>query len=176
MPQSFTPFPPRHKRPASRPLADLVGASLGPALARHGFGEAEVLLHWNEIVGADLADRCQPVRMQWRPRRAGPDASIEPATLVVRVDSAWALTLQHMEPVVVERLNVFLGWRCVGRLALRQGPVATRARPPRRAPPPDPACVKAAARAVTEIDDEALRAVLTRLGARVLQRRGSQEI
>jgi hypothetical protein len=172
MPPSFKPFPPARRPPAVRPLADLVSGSVGPVLARHGFGESDVLLHWTEIVGADLADRCQPLRLQWPPRRV----ATEPATLVVRVESGSALVLQHMETVIVERLNGYLGWRCVGRLALRQGPVAPRPAPRRTPSSPEPRLVDAAARAVADFENDELRAVLTRLGARVLQRRGLREI
>lgn len=122
---------------APRPLADLVAPCLGPVLARQGFGEADVLLRWDDIVGADLAERCRPVKLQWRRRGAAadPDVPTEPATLVVRVEGAFALMLQHLAPVVLERVNGYLGWRCVGRLVLKQGPlVALPIRPakPRR--------------------------------------------
>ena len=61
-----------------------------------------------------------------------PDARPEPATLVVRVESAFALEMQHLAPIVIERVNAHYGWRCVGRLVLKQGPV--RRRPTRPAP------------------------------------------
>ena len=54
---------------------------------------------------------------------ADPDARPEPATLVVRVESAFALELQHLAPLLIERINAHYGWRCVGRLVLKQGPV-----------------------------------------------------
>ena len=65
---------------------------------------------------------------------ADPDARPEPATLIVRVESAFALELQHLAPLVIERVNAHYGWRCVGRLVLKQGPVP-RPRPARPAPP-----------------------------------------
>lgn len=168
MPQSFTPSPPRRKQPGSRPLADLVGRCIGPVLGKHGFGEADVLMHWPEIVGADLAGRCQPLRLQWRRRQEGGKA-VEPATLIVRVEGASALMLQHMEANVVEKVNTYLGWRCVGRLALRQGPlpeVPKRRRPPRR---PDAQDLAEARRVVDGVADVGLAEALVRLGAHVLR-------
>ena len=96
---------------------------------------------------------------------------MEPATLVVRVEGAFALELQHLAPIVVERINAHLGWRCVGRLALRQGPLERL--PPARAKPaaPSPAARAAAARAVEGIADPGLRDALARLGAGVLSTR-----
>ena len=137
-------------------------------LGKHGFGEADVLMHWPEIVGADLASRCQPLRLQWR-RRHGTDDAVEPATLIVRVESASALALQHIGTVVVEKVNTYLGWRCVGKLALRQGPLPEVPRRRSRPAPLDARRLAEARRVVGEVADDALREALARLGARVLR-------
>lgn len=173
MPQSFKPFPPRRKPPGSRPLADLVGGCIGPVLGKHGFGESDVLMHWPEIVGAELAGRCQPLRLQWRRRQEG-GKTVDPATLIVRVEGASALMLQHMEANVVEKVNTYLGWRCVGRLALRQGPLP--AAPKRKAwpKPPDARDLAEARRVVGAIADDGLAEALARLGARVLRSGGKK--
>lgn len=153
-------------------LADLVAPTLGPVLARRGFGEADIILHWDDIVGARLAGRSEPVKLQWPPRgpRGSPEASGETATLVVRVEGAFALELQHLAPVVAERINSHLGWRCVGKLALRQGPLERQRRPPRKTQEPSPAARAAAQRAVEEIEDPHLRDALARLGAGIISR------
>lgn len=137
-------------------------------------------MHWPEIVGATLADRCEPLRLQWRPRVA--DGTGEPATLVIRVESAFALSLQHMGSVVVEKVNGYLGWRCVGRIALRQGPLPRLARKPSAVLPPDPLIMAEARRIVGSVDHDALRKALTKLGGHVLRQsvpadrdRGSDE-
>lgn len=158
---------PQRHRPWSQPLADLATPALAPALARYGFDDAGLLLLWPEIVGPHLAGRCEPTRLQW-PQRRGYDQKPEAATLLVRVESAFALDVQHQAPTLVERINAHYGWRCVGRLALRQGPV--RRPPSRGAPigPPGPVAVAAARKAADAVTDEALREALVRLGARVL--------
>jgi hypothetical protein len=162
--------PRRNRRQNSIPIADLILPALGPALARRGFGEADIILHWEDIVGPRLAERSEPVKLQWPPRgpRLAPDASAEPATLVVRVEGAFALELQHLAPIIAERVNSHLGWRCVGRLALRQAPLKRSQRATPKLPAPSPAARAAAARAVEGIEDRDLRAALARLGARVL--------
>ncbi len=159
---------PRTREPWSRPLADLVGPIIDPALARRGFGQSDVILFWDEIVGERLAAMAQPIKLQWPPRNRGAaDGGFSPAVLVVRVETGFALELQHLSGAVIDRVNAHLGWRCVDRLLLKQGPLERRApRAPRA--PPDPAIVKAAEAAVGDIADEALRKALTRLGAYVL--------
>jgi hypothetical protein len=152
-------------------LADLVDACLAPALAAQGFAAADVVVAWPDIVGERLAGVCAPVKLQWprRPPGIDPDSRGEPATLLVRVEGAFALEMQHLAPVIVERINTRYGWRCVGRLALRQGPLARPARP-RKVPVPDAAMLARAQASVAGIADDGLRDALVRFGAGVMAR------
>ncbi|MGA7385250.1 MAG: DciA family protein [Methylocella sp.] len=157
------------KIPWSRPLADLVQTAIDPVLRRQGFGQSGLVLFWDDIVGERLAAVSQPVKVQWpvRQHRAAENGPV-PATLIVRVESGFALELQHLAPIVIERVNAHSGWRCISRLLLKQGPVAA---PPlaRLAPRPlDKAAEAAAETIVGRVMDEPLRLALTRLGARVL--------
>ena len=168
-------------RYGGRPLADWVEGCIAPALARYGFGEVDIVSGWADIAGPRVAAFAEPVEIKW-PRRNTPSrmpgsgavpselgGGRPPATLVVRVEGAFALELQHLAPLLIERINVHLGWRCIGRLALRQAPLAGR--PPRKAPAPvpQPAAIAAARDLTGGIDDEGLRAALVRLGARTLK-------
>ena len=118
-----------------KPLADFIDSCLGPALRAQGFAAADVITAWPEIAGERLATFSRPVRLEWPRRgRPDPDARPEPAALIVRVESAFALELQHLAPLLIERINAHYGWRCVGRLVLKQGPVP-RPKPARPAPP-----------------------------------------
>jgi hypothetical protein len=160
---------PSRRASASRPLADLVGAAIDPVVVRQGFGQSDIILFWDEIVGPRLAAMSEPLCLRWPPRgRAGADRRFEPATLVVRVEGGFALELQHLAALVIERINTHLGFACVSRIALKQGPLThrRRARPQRR--PLSEAALAAAAVYVEDIADEPLRQALTRLGARVL--------
>ena len=161
---------PNRKRQWSRPLADFVAPVMSPALAKNGFGEADVILNWEEIAGSRLARVCEPVKIQWPGRgpKSSPDAAAEPSTLVLRVEGAFALELQHSAPILIERVNAHLGWRCIGRIALRQGPLERRAAKPPKRPPPDAESLRKAAEIVTGIEDEHLQEALRKLGGRVL--------
>lgn len=175
MPPPFRAHSAPVRRPRmAQPLADLVGPCIGPALARQGFSESDVLMHWPEIVGEQLAERCRPVKLQWRPRLAGEQGG-EPATLVVRVEGAFAIVLQHMQAIVIERVNVYFGWRCVGKLVLKQGPLPAPLRQARGAVAPDAAARRRAAVATDGIDDTRLRDALVALGGNVLRPRRRPE-
>lgn len=152
-------------RPRLRPLADLLAPTLGPVLAAQGFTGHDIVASWPDLVGERLGAASRPVKVEWPRRRQGDTGRSEPATLIVRVDSAFALELQHMAPLVIERINAVYGWRCIGRLVLKQGPVGREARRPRPAPPVPSAddCRRVAA-ATAAVEAEGLRDALTRLG------------
>lgn len=155
---------PQRRRRGPRVLADLCAAPLAAALRQAGFAAGEVVTRWNEIVGDDLARRSAPVRIAW-PRRPPAGDAPEPGTLHVRVEPAYALEIQHLAPVIVERVNAFFGWRCVAALRLTQVP-CLKARP-RRDPPAPPADTVRLSAALGAIEDDALRQAIDRLGRAV---------
>jgi hypothetical protein len=167
-------FEPR-KSSWSRPLADLVGGAMDPVLARQGFGQSNIILYWEDIVGERIASASQPLKLQWPPRGKNPNPGrvIEPASLVIKVESGFALELQHLAPVIIERVNAHLGWKCVGRLLLKQGPVLHREALKRRILPISPDAMAEAEKTVTNIGNPDLRNALARLGARVLSNKAA---
>jgi hypothetical protein len=67
----------------------------------------------------------------------------------------------------MERVNRYFGWACVGRMAIRQGPVMRRARIPELPVEPPTEAVEEVAETLGEFEDEGLKASLARLGALV---------
>lgn len=128
---------PRWGRPRSLRMA-LNKVMKGP-FAKRGFSQTEILSRWPSIVGPMLAQHSCPERLTFeRERAAG-------ANLLVRVEGAFGLELQHLAPQVVERINTYFGYRAVDRLSILQGPV------PRRAP-----SARAAARALTPAEEKSV--------------------
>jgi hypothetical protein len=152
------------RRNQGRPLADLVGNALQSAFKRQGFAAVDIISHWEDIVGPELASRTEPLRLVW-PRREDPFST---GTLTVRVEGAYALELQHLTPVVIERVNRYFGWACVGRIAIRQGPVTRKARKPGLPLEPPAEVVAEVKEGLGEFEDEELKASLARLGAMVM--------
>jgi hypothetical protein len=153
----FKPGPIRAK-----PLSVLLSDVFSDAYAKQGFAARELVTRWAEIAGPEVAQYCEPLKMQWpRPVEGQPQ---EPATLVLRVEGPMALEIQHCSDVILARVNRFFGWSAVGRLALRQAPLARRNRPT-APPPPDPESVATIAESLSAIEDEDLRTALARLGA-----------
>jgi hypothetical protein len=153
----------------AKPLAELIEACLAPTLAAQGFASTDIGVGWPELVGERLAAYSQPLKIEWPRRRqhTAPDEANEPAVLVVRVESAFALEVQHLAPVIMERVNARYGYRCIGRIVLKQGPVV-RPRPPAPVLADDPIAQAKARTRVGPMEDEALRQALVRLGSGVL--------
>ena len=151
-------------RISAKPLSLLLSDVFKDAYAKQGFAARELVTRWAEIAGRDVAAHSEPLKLQWpRPVEGRPQ---EPATLILRVEGPMALEIQHKSDVILERVNRFLGWSAVGRLALRQAPLSRRERS-RPTPPPDPQEVESVAQTLTAIEDEELRAALAKLGAAI---------
>jgi hypothetical protein len=67
-------------------------------------------------------------------------------------------------------VNAHLGWRCVDKIAFRQGPLPPLEDRRRLAPAPSARAQAAARAAAASIEDEDLREAVTRLGARAIDR------
>ncbi len=143
-------------------IAVPAGRVTRPVFGKHGFAGGALVVDWPAIVGSAVASHTLPVRIKFPPKERAEGA------LVVKVDSgAFALEMQHLEPLILERINGYFGWKAVARLKLVQGPLPE---PPKRA--------KAASAApgrlsqdisarLDAVEDPDLREALARLGRRL---------
>ena len=157
------------RKPNARALAQFVPKALGEALAKQGFASGEIVLRWTEIAGPDLARRSRPLKLVWPRQAARKDEAParQPATLLIQVESAFALELQMQTPVLIERINRYFGWQCVGALKLKQGAIARPRPKPRGEPRVTPAQEERISALVTGLEDARLTDALTRLGREV---------
>lgn len=149
------------RRGGLRAIAAEIPRIAGAALGKRGFGEAQLVTQWEAVIGPELAEKLSPERL------AFPRGERRNGTLRLRVASAFATKAQHLEPVLIERINAFFGYGAVARLAFIQGPPLT-------APPAPPRLRKLSAEEQSAIDarvagvaDPELRAALARLGSAV---------
>jgi hypothetical protein len=140
------------------------------AFAKYGFSAATLITDWAAIIGSHIGACTVPERLKW-PREVNLGEFVVTgnkgrpgATLTVRVDAARALEVQYQGRQIIERINAYFGYRAVAELRLIQAPITkscdlpSRRTQPRAAPPtPD----------VAAVSDQALRAALARLGAKI---------
>jgi len=156
------PRPPRH---ASRGLTKLIKT----LDERFGHGPDALKARWREIVGESLAGRSEPVKLV-KARAGG-------STLELRVAGPVAALVQHQAPLILDRLNMYLGAGQVARLRIVQGPLSRAAAaksPPRRRtrPPLDASAERALADSLEGARDGPLKTALLRLGREVMRSEG----
>jgi hypothetical protein len=157
----------------AKQLRDVAGKIVGKTFVQQGFGSAELVTRWPDIVGADVAAHSEPIKIQWA--RAAPQHSAtrgersggtqEPGTLLLRVEGPAAIEIQHLTNVICDRVNQFLGWRAIARIRLQQAPLRRGERAKRQGP--DAVAAARIAASMPEIADEDLKQALARLGAAV---------
>jgi hypothetical protein len=134
-----------------------------PVFGKHGFASGALVLDWPAIVGSAVASHTLPLRIRFPPKeRSG-------GTLEIKVaSSAFATEIQHLEPLVLDRINGYFGWAAVARIKLRHGPLPQKK--PLQPPPPQPSAEQAAhlAKTLEKVEDPELRAVLERLGRHIV--------
>ncbi|MFI4936689.1 MAG: DUF721 domain-containing protein [Caulobacterales bacterium] len=158
--------PPRPPRHAGRGLTDLIK---GLDERFGGQGPDALKARWREIVGESLAGRSEPVKLI-KSRTGG-------ATLELKVAGPVAALVQHQAPLILDRLNLYLGAGSVARLRIVQGPLSApppKARPTARRgkPPLDAAAERALAESLAKTPEGPLREALRRLGREVLRGEG----
>ena len=135
---------------------------------KFGQGPETLRARWREIVGEALAGRSEPVKII-KSRVGG-------ATLELKVAGAVAALVQHQAPLILDRLNLYLGPGAVAKLRIVQGPLSRPPPPPRVAasrrsrPPLDAAAEQRLADGLAETPEGPLKAALTRLGREVMRR------
>ncbi|HBH26165.1 MAG TPA: hypothetical protein DDX54_02030, partial [Rhodospirillaceae bacterium] len=97
-----------------RPLSYSAGRVTAKICSRKFVALGRVLRHWEDIVGADLAAKAQPVRLTYR-RTKGKDKPT--ATLHIATTPAQSTALHYQSGVILERINQVFGERWIARLA-----------------------------------------------------------
>ena len=142
-----------------RAAGELVGDIGGQSFRRFGFVQSSIVSRWPEIVGERYAKASCPESIKFP---AGRKSS---GVLTLMVDGAHAPLIQHLAPMIIERVNRFFGYAAIDRIVFRQG----------KRPAPEPKTVRPQLRPVPkelgeglrEVADPELRACLESLASRI---------
>jgi hypothetical protein len=136
-----------------------VGVIGDPSFRRFGFVQSSIVSRWAEIVGERYAKASLPESIRF------PTGRKSGGVLTLLVEGAHAPLIQHLTPMIVERVNRFLGYAAINRIVFRQGkPPASPPRPERPQLRPVP---KELGEGLREIADPELRACLESLAAQI---------
>ena len=154
----------------ARPVSDLLPQVGGAAFRRFGFVQSSVVSRWREIVGERYAGVSSPESIRFPPGKR------KDGLLTLVVEGAHAPMMQHVAPVIAERVNRFFGYEAVARVQFKQGAVQLARARARSAPPslrPIPADLGESLR---EIADPELREVLEAVARGLDRRNGATAI
>ena len=152
------------RRGHARAAGELIGDVGGTTFKRFGFVQASVVSRWKEIVGERYGDVSVPESIRF------PAGKKSGGTLTLLVEGAHAPLIQHLGPMIIERVNRFFGFEAISRVAFRQGKVPGQATRRRRA---DPAPVpRELGEGLRAIADPELRACLTSLAVHIANTAG----
>lgn len=145
----------------SKSLAGEVERLVKPVYSQHGFSEHRLLTQWAEVVGKDLAKYSVPKKLVF------PKGKREQGALHISVFSGRALELQHMQPMILERIATYFGYNAIERLVFTQDATT---KPNRKSKSKKIATAPSAAieDMVASCGDESLRAALSSLGTAIL--------
>jgi hypothetical protein len=150
----------------ARAVSDMLPEIGGAAFRRFGFVQSSIVSRWKEIVGDRYAGVSSPESIRF------PVGRKSDGVLTLVVEGAHAPMMQHVAPVIMERVNRFFGYGAVARIAFKQGVVQLAKAKSRVAPPslrPIPADLGDSLR---EIADPELRQVLEALAQGVAASEG----
>src|SRR5262245_41692549 len=116
------------RRGHARAAGELVGDIGGMAFKKFGFVQASVVSRWKEIVGERYGQVSLPESIRF------PSGRKSGGTLTLLVEGAHAPLVQHLGPMIIERVNRFFGYEAINKIAFRQGrlPGARTAKQPRQ--------------------------------------------
>ncbi len=112
------PSPSKDEAPRTgrvRAAGDLVADVGGIAFKRFGFVQSGVVSRWAEIVGERYAKVSSPESIRF------PTGRKSSGVLTLLVEGAHAPLMQHLTPLIVERVNRFFGYEAINRIVFRQG-------------------------------------------------------
>ena len=138
-----------------------------PLLGQHGFSQVELITHWSDIMGTELAIGVKPLRLTF------PAKDRKNGTLHVRTaGGAFALLLEHQKGRIIERVNTYFGYSAISALKIEQGGIHL---PTPQEPQPEwPLSeeeLKPLLDKVNAISDESLRQKTLEIGIKLLQHR-----
>ncbi|MBT5073631.1 MAG: DUF721 domain-containing protein, partial [Kordiimonadaceae bacterium] len=116
----------------TKSIADIAGSINNRTFARFGFAKSDIILHWGEIVGSVLARSSLPERLIMPKSNEKTDRA---GVLHIRVEGSFAPEMQHLEPLVIDRINSYYGFKAVERLIFKHGNVDKKAPEQKYQPP-----------------------------------------
>lgn len=151
----------------AKPLGQHVGKLTKRAFGRRGFADGVIIANWKSVIGDHLAELSEPERITY------PQGKRSGGTLHLRIASgSIAVELQHLEPLLIERINGHFGYKAVDKVRLIQAPLEKRPDSRKKIPrtPLNEENAREVAGMLSDVEDSELHESLERLARAMLSR------
>ncbi len=127
-------------------------------MRKRGFYDVDIITDWENIVGPEWAKQTSPHKLNFNAhtRRSG--------TLHILVTPGASVLIQHIEPMIIDRVNTYFGFEAINRLKIIHGHVPLSTLPKKEKPEPNSPLPH-----IEGIADPDLKIALQRLGQGLAQ-------
>lgn len=81
---------------------------------KYGFVNSDIIEHWSEIAGDDLASKIIPVKISF------PFGERKNGTLFVKIKNAsFSSVIQYQFPTVIDRVNTYFGYNAISSVKIK---------------------------------------------------------
>lgn len=96
-------------------LGRIISKVVKPVLKTRGFYDVDIISEWENIIGSEWAKQTCPHKLSFsaHSRRSG--------TLHLLVTPGASVLIQHIQPMIIDRINTYFGFDAVARLKIIHG-------------------------------------------------------
>jgi hypothetical protein len=155
-----------------RPINEASSRILSQNLSRKYIALGRIVSQWTEIMGAEFAEKAQPIKLNYRKNGNGKTPS---ATLDIATTSANATVLAYQKGVILERINRIFGDQWITDIRFVAS-TANQDRPEIKKKPPNPLTSeqkKSLSGMLDLIEDQDMKIKLERLGQAIMTEQNS---
>ena len=84
---------------------------------KRGFAHKKLITDWRYIVGEVLYTKTVPQKVIF-PKGAKTDG-----ILYIQVSIGWATEVQHLEPIILEKIATYFGYKAIKKISILQAPI-----------------------------------------------------
>ncbi len=149
-----------------RPLSESTGRVAGKTFNRKYVALGRILTHWEDIIGAKMAGKAQPVKLRYIKHEKSKKPT---ATLDIATTTADATLLHYQKDLILERINQIFGDQWVSAIRFVSMPSNKAPSAPKKPKRPLTGAEKNHLSGVLgNIEDEDMHRVLENLGKAVM--------
>ncbi len=105
--------------PGLRPISGAINKLTAPIYAKYGLVKSRIITDWDIIAGKTIATQSKPLNLYFK------GEAKNNGLLVVEVyNSSLAMQMLYMEPIIIEKISTYFGYKVVSKIKIQQKPMS----------------------------------------------------